>query len=488
MKNPTKRKQVTLLFFFFSLLILLFFTCSNYAGENETVTGFIKITVGGGNSASRSTTGYPPSDNPDGFGDPFGPALAQLTYQVFFNGNEATGTQTTNAQGNHEIQFTLNVGTYSVRIESYEPSGPGGSPSLYAVGKASNVQVQGGLTTTVPISMYQALTVTFDINDTYPTPNPYATVQAGQGDIISEPSTPSLTNFIFDGWYKETGCTTLYNFLTETVTADISLYAKWIQHTVTTAAIPGVTAPATGFTPVSAITETAQYTGTVSWNGSPSTFAYNTSYTATITLTAKAGYTLQGVTANFFTVAGATTVSNSVNSGVVTAVFPVTPVLSPGDTGPGGGKIFYYDRAGFTMTDNSQMCHYLEAALADMSFLQWESNFGYTDVSGTGTAIGTGRENTALILAAVPVANAPAAEACDDYSNNGKTDWFLPSKDELNELYTNRTSVGNMGTGRYWSSSQFATGQVRYHDFNNGDNTSTAYTNNDFTVRAIRVF
>jgi hypothetical protein len=47
-------------------------------------------------------------------------------------------------------------------------------------------------------------------------------------------------------------------------------------------------------------------------------------YTATITLTAKTGYTLTGVTANFFTVAGATSVSNSADSGVVTAVFPAT--------------------------------------------------------------------------------------------------------------------------------------------------------------------
>ena len=89
------------------------------------------------------------------------------------------------------------------------------------------------------------------------------------------------------------------------------------------AAIPGVTAPVTGATPVTTITETAQYTGTVAWSGSPSTFASNTAYTATITLTAKAGYTLTGVGANFFTVAGATA-TNPANSGVITAAFPST--------------------------------------------------------------------------------------------------------------------------------------------------------------------
>ena len=91
-------------------------------------------------------------------------------------------------------------------------------------------------------------------------------------------------------------------------------------------AIPGVTVPVCGGTPVTAITETAQYTGTVSWSPTVSgTFAASTVYTATITLTAKAGFTLTGVAANSFTVAGATA-TNAVNSGVVTAVFPATGV------------------------------------------------------------------------------------------------------------------------------------------------------------------
>jgi len=91
--------------------------------------------------------------------------------------------------------------------------------------------------------------------------------------------------------------------------------------TVNIAGIQGVTAPVTGATPITAITENAQYTGTVTWNGNPSTFAAVTQYTATITLTPKTGYTLQGVAANFFTVAGATA-TNAANSGVITAVFP----------------------------------------------------------------------------------------------------------------------------------------------------------------------
>jgi hypothetical protein len=95
--------------------------------------------------------------------------------------------------------------------------------------------------------------------------------------------------------------------------------------TVNQAAITGITVPATGGTPVPTITETPQYTGTVIWAPQPAgTFAASTVYTATITLTAKAGYTFDGVTANFFTVSGASTSINAANSGTVTAEFPST--------------------------------------------------------------------------------------------------------------------------------------------------------------------
>jgi len=106
------------------------------------------------------------------------------------------------------------------------------------------------------------------------------------------------------------------------------------------AAIAGVTAPVAGAAPVAAITETAQYTGTVTWSPAAATFGYNTAYTATITLTPKAGYTLTGVAANFFTVAGATA-TNAANSGVITAVFPATGAapITPTITGPTALKV-----------------------------------------------------------------------------------------------------------------------------------------------------
>ena len=100
--------------------------------------------------------------------------------------------------------------------------------------------------------------------------------------------------------------------------------------TVGNFAIAGVTAPVAGATPVSTITETPEYTGTVTWSPAASpTFSYSQVYTATITLAAKSGYTFDGVAADTFTVTGATTVHSLVNAGVVTATFPATGDPSP---------------------------------------------------------------------------------------------------------------------------------------------------------------
>jgi len=115
-------------------------------------------------------------------------------------------------------------------------------------------------------------------------------------------------------------------------TAECAITVTLTPVTITTKAIPGVTAPVTGAVPVTTITPTAQYTGTVTWSPEHATFAASKVYTATITLTPEAGYTL---------VAGAAAL-NAANSGDVTAPFSATlaPVIetvstiAPEDTDP----------------------------------------------------------------------------------------------------------------------------------------------------------
>lgn len=91
-------------------------------------------------------------------------------------------------------------------------------------------------------------------------------------------------------------------------------------------AISGVVVPVGGAVPVSVLEDTSRYTATISWNGNPTYFTGDTAYTAIITITPKRGHTLNGISENFFTVAGAIT-TNARNSGVVTALFPATPLI-----------------------------------------------------------------------------------------------------------------------------------------------------------------
>lgn len=93
---------------------------------------------------------------------------------------------------------------------------------------------------------------------------------------------------------------------------------------ITIPAIEGVTIPVTGEAQDVVVTPSVAYTGIIDWSPDDSIFLTTKEYTATITLLPEAGYTLTGVPANFFTVAGATSVTNAVDSGVITAVFPAT--------------------------------------------------------------------------------------------------------------------------------------------------------------------
>ena len=226
---------------------------------------------------------------------------------------------------------------------------------------------------------------------------------------------------------------------------------------ISVAAIGGVTAPVKDATPVTTVTAANGYTGTVTWSGSPTTFAAVTTYTATITLTADDGYTITGVSENFFTVAGATSVTHSANSGVITAVFPATEFYAIGGTGPGGGTIFYVAETDFNCGPSLTLsCRYLEAApitgstaWTDAGY-QWSGNVS-TSVNGAlQTGIGTGYSNTLAIVAQSSTAERAATKAQSYRGPNNLSDWYLPSQSELYQM------LGIVPLdGRYWTSTQF---------------------------------
>lgn len=160
-----------------------------------------------------------------------------------------------------------------------------------------------------------------------------------------------------------------------------------------------------------------------------------------------------------------------------------------GGIGTGGGTVFYYNPAGFNVTGVGLFtAYFLEAAPANTeTTLAWASlDFISISISGTGTAIGTGRANTARILEID--SNAPAAKACYEYSYNEKNDWFLPSRNELNAMYNARTYL-DISQGRFWSSSQYSSIIAWGLIFDSyGSYTYLNKDNFSFNVRAIRAF
>ena len=210
-----------------------------------------------------------------------------------------------------------------------------------------------------------------------------------------------------------------------------------------------------------------------------------------------------------------------------------------GDTGPGGGVVFYVAGSNFTSTgsDCNTACKYLEAAPADQSAsIEWATTaaFCYADGFDSGTsncrensiysntadqaasrtaatAIGKGMANTNQIYARLTTAGSAetttyAAGIAWAYSNDGKTDWHLPSKEELNELckYARNTgqaagaatvcSGGSAATGRgfanamYWSSSEIGADAAWGQSFNVGSQLSTNKITTIIRVRPARAF
>ena len=80
--------------------------------------------------------------------------------------------------------------------------------------------------------------------------------------------------------------------------------------------------------------ETNEYTATVAWSPEVTDkFGYSTVYTATITITPKANYTVKGIAENGYTVSGAQTVTNEADSATITAVYAATGSKSSGGSG-----------------------------------------------------------------------------------------------------------------------------------------------------------
>ena len=224
--------------------------------------------------------------------------------------------------------------------------------------------------------------------------------------------------------------------------------------------------------------------------------------------------------------------SSSVTTQVYVAKVASSPALTcatggtcvVGDRGPGGGIVFYVSAAGFncgptfsaTGSPTNGKCHYLEAAantwnggISDPR-ISWATDW-QTDADGdpvftpvvgaNSTQIGSGYKNSLAIGLAEygNVALSSAAVAARSYTSlvSGVTysDWYLPSTDELNVLYGQRTilgtSVGSLVL--YWSSSEGYASNGDYWPpwgqyFNNGSRELSSAPFEAWYCRPIRSF
>lgn len=133
--------------------------------------------------------------------------------------------------------------------------------------------------------------------------------------------------------------------------------------------------------------------------------------------------------------------------------------------------------------------HGLIAATADATSIMTWSNI-LASVGTTGTAIGTGQANTTLIVNQAKGCTSGAAYYCDNLTEGGYDDWFLPSKDELNKLYFNKVEIGGFADIIYWSSSQHTTYVFRawYQNFGNDYQWFSFKRAFSYWVRAVRAF
>jgi len=155
-----------------------------------------------------------------------------------------------------------------------------------------------------------------------------------------------------------------------------------------------------------------------------------------------------------------------------------------GDTGPGGGVVFYRAEV------EQPWGRYLEAAPDGWNqggqdpLAVWCDNTKSKLDGAWGKGIGSGAANTQALVEECASVSAVLA---DDYSGGGKEDWFLPSRDELVELYKQRDMVDD-ADDQYWSSSQSDAQGAWSLNFQNGSLYQQSVKDSWLFVRPVRAF
>ena len=152
-----------------------------------------------------------------------------------------------------------------------------------------------------------------------------------------------------------------------------------------------------------------------------------------------------------------------------------------------GGKIAYILVEGDPGYDANTPHGLVAATETQSSGIRWH-NGTYKTTGATGTAIGTGLSNTnSIITSQGATSTSYAAGLARAYRGGGYSDWYLPSKDELNKLFINKDAIGGFWQSVYWSSTEYDYQDAWYHSFYSG---FKDYFRKElaFYVRAVRAF
>ncbi len=310
-------------------------------------------------------------------------------------------------------------------------------------------------------------TMRFDDNDGDAASDQVGSQRVIEGEAAAEPAPPILAAADFAGWYSDPGLTTPYDFNTA-VTSDITLYGRWIDRWTA-----GDLNASTDNTDWYYFHASAGSEYEVAWDdsadgggtysGDVRVTAYRGDLVSTHFAAIDDGY--DGNAQRFVaTVDERIYLKVEVNSGSAdTYALRFTRKFEIGDTGPGGGLIFYIDDGTYgTDTGGNVIWTYLEAAPASYDSQHYwgpyltNTAFGNTArgkaIPGSGrTALGTGYENTRDFL--MSETEGPqidtnfhtepiyyAAQQAASLSIHASTgalldDWFLPAADTLRAMY-----------------------------------------------------
>jgi len=243
--------------------------------------------------------------------------------------------------GQYEIVQTLLTGKITVtdQVTGATESTQGSLSDYNILGLAVPVTCAEPDTSIIETSEYYGSVVWYEPNGTTPiSTTTFSPDKAYKAKITITPRPPykiagtPANKFSVDGANITTNPSYSGTASTAVVTATFPKTAK----SVSLSSITGITSPVKNATPNTSVAETSEYAVSLSWKEKSLTdpvvyenftgnFKPERTYVAQILLTPKTGYTLcTGIDADFFSVAGALNYTNSENSGIIIAEFPVT--------------------------------------------------------------------------------------------------------------------------------------------------------------------